>query len=123
MTKKSTCSVATFLFLIFISIHTQAQTKREIVGNLFLNQTGRPFPRDLSRLTFFLHMPFRSYDGTGNNISNPQTLEWGAADIALFRELPPQDGPTDPKNAMAGSTRPGARQISNLLCDEPVTHF
>ena len=24
---------------------------------------------------------------------------------------------------MAGSTRPSARQISNLLCDEPVTHF
>jgi peroxidase len=123
MTKKSTCGIAFFLFLIFISIHTRAQTKREIVGNLLLNQPGREFPRDLSRLTFFLHQPFRSYDGTGNNITNRQTLEWGAADIALYRELPAQYGTADPNNAMAGSTRPGARQISNLLCDEPVTHF
>ena len=123
MTKKFTRIIATVLFLTFISLYSRAQTKREIAGKLFINQPRQTLPRDINQLAFFLHKPFRSYDGTGNNISNRQAFDWGAADIPLFRELPAQYGSTDPNNAMAGSTRPSARQISNLLCDEPVTHF
>jgi hypothetical protein len=122
MTRKSTLGI-TLLILTLMSMRSQAQTKREITGNLFLNQPRQTRPRDLNQLAFFLHRPFRSYDGTGNNISSRQAFDWGAADIPLFRELPAQYGSTDPNNAMAGSTRPGARRISNLLCDEPVTHF
>src|SRR5258705_7556708 len=123
MTKKCTLSIATFIFLTFISLHTLAQTRRESAGKLFINQPRQTMPRDLNQLAFFLHKAFRSYDGTGNNISNRQAFDWGAADIALYCELPAQYGSTDPNNAMAGSARPSARQISNLLCDEPVTHF
>ena len=122
MTRKSTLCIS-ILILALLSVSSQAQTKREIAGKLFLNQPRQTNPRDLNQLAFFLHRPFRTYDGTGNNISSRQTFDWGAADIALFRELPAQYGSTDPNNAMAGSTRPSAREISNLLCDEPVTHF
>ncbi|MGH2647662.1 MAG: peroxidase family protein, partial [Ginsengibacter sp.] len=37
-------------------------------------------------------------------------------------DMPAEYASTDPKNAMV-TTRPSARQISNLLSDEPVTHF
>ena len=122
MTRKYTLCISILILALF-SANLQAQTKREITGKLFLNQPRQTNPRDLNQLAFFLHRPFRTYDGTGNNISNRQAFDWGAADIALFRELPAQYGSTDPNNAMAGSTRPSAREISNLLCDEPVTHF
>lgn len=65
---------------------------------------------------------FRSYDGTNNNISRTKA-EWGATNIALAREIPAEYGATDTKNAMGGTSRPSARQISNAICDEPVTTF
>jgi len=122
MILKFTHCLTVLAFITFISYHTQAQTKKEIAGKLFLSQSARTFPRNINAL-FLLHQPFRSYDGTANNISSRQSLEWGASDIALFREIPAQYGASDPNNAMAGSTRPTPRLISNLLCDEPVTHF
>jgi hypothetical protein len=68
------------------------------------------------------HDTYRSYDGTNNNI-DPQKTEWGASDICLFREMPAEFGPLDPKNAMGGVKRPSPRQISNAVVDEPVTTF
>lgn len=65
---------------------------------------------------------YRSYDGTNNNVAL-QREEWGAADIALLREMPTEYGNSDPKNAVGGVTRPSPRKISNVLCDEPVTQF
>lgn len=68
------------------------------------------------------HALNRSYDGTNNNTVSGKG-EWGAADIALYREIAPAYGAADTKNAMNGETRPSARQISNVLCDEPITQF
>ncbi|MFN8353816.1 MAG: peroxidase family protein [Spirosomataceae bacterium] len=68
------------------------------------------------------HATYRTIDGTNNNIA-PQRGDWGAADVALFRELPAEYGPSDPKNALGGVNRPSARKISNVLCDEPTTIF
>lgn len=68
------------------------------------------------------HAAFRTYDGTFNNTNNGRT-EYGAADIALYRELPAEYSISDPNNAMNGMGRPSPREISNVLCDEPVTQF
>lgn len=123
MLKKTFFSISVLFVLIGISISGFSQTKRDIAGKLFVNQPRQTPFRDRNRLPVFLHQFFRTYDGTGNNISSRQAFEYGATDIALFREIPAQYGPTDPNNAMAGSQRPSPREISNVLCDEPVTHF
>jgi peroxidase len=123
MPKKYKICCFAFAALIFYAVQLSAQTKREAAGKLFLNQKEQTPKRDRSHLPFFIRLPFRSYDGTGNNISSRQNLEWGASDIELFRELPAQYAASDPNNAMAGTSRPSPRAISNLLCDEPVTHF
>jgi hypothetical protein len=70
-----------------------------------------------------VHLPYRSYDGTNNNTSSLSRTEWGATDVPLLRELPAQYGSADPYNAMGGEDRPSPREISNALCDEPVTIF
>ncbi len=69
-----------------------------------------------------IHNTYRSLDGTNNNIA-PQRGEWGATEIALFRELPAEYGSIDTKNAIGGANRPSPRKISNALSDEPVTQF
>lgn len=59
-------------------------------------------------------MVYRSFDGTGNNISNPT---WGAAGTDLLRLVPAAyaDGISSP----AGANRPSSRVISNTLSDHP----
>lgn len=52
----------------------------------------------------------RSYDGTGNNLANPQ---WGSTDEQLLRVAP--NDYADGISAPAGNDRPGARVISNAL--------
>ncbi len=53
---------------------------------------------------------FRSIDGHGNNLVH---VEWGAAEVTLLRTMPAAyaDGIGSP----AGSHRPSARQISNIV--------
>ncbi len=123
MLNKTILRICALLIFIFSGYYGNAQVQRDFAGKLFVNQPRETPLRDKNRIPVFLHQPFRSYDGTGNNISSRQAFEYGATDIALFREIPAQYGPSDPNNAMAGSTRPSAREISNVLCDEPVTHF
>src|SRR5664279_4147140 len=123
MLKKTNLRIFVLLILLFTGYYGTAQINRDFAGKLFVNQPRQTPLRDKNRLPVFLHSFFRAYDGTGNNISSRQAFDYGAADIALFREIPPQYGPTDPNNAMAGSNRPSPREISNVLCDEPVTHF
>ena len=65
---------------------------------------------------------YRTYDGTNNNITDDAKALWGSVNIPLFRDMPAEYAPSDPKNAMV-TTRPSARLISNVLVDEPVTHF
>lgn len=59
----------------------------------------------------------RSYDGTGNNLANP---EWGSTNEVLLRvaEADYADGVSAP----AGADRPSARKISNaLVAQDPAT--
>ena len=56
---------------------------------------------------------FRTINGEGNNIANP---EWGKADTELVRCVPSQY--SDGFNSLAGSTRPNARWISNYLSSQ-----
>ena len=71
---------------------------------------------------FRVHSPYRSYNGSNNNILNQRT-SFGSADIILWREIAAAYGSADPKNAMGGAKRPSARKISNVVIDEPVTQF
>jgi len=63
---------------------------------------------------------FRSVDGVCNNRRHE---EWGASDIALYREMESNYGPSDYYNAMAGDSRPSPRAISNALCTETETVY
>lgn len=55
---------------------------------------------------------YRSIDGTGNNIANP---DWGSTDFPLLRLAPPayEDGISIPRGGDNPSTLPSARSISN----------
>jgi len=53
---------------------------------------------------------YRSIDGTGNNLANP---EWGSAGQQLLRVAPAEYG--DGVSTPAGADRPSAREISNLV--------
>ncbi len=54
---------------------------------------------------------FRTIDGAGNNVANP---DWGSADIQLRRQAP--EGYGDGIETLAGALRPGPREISNAVC-------
>ena len=58
---------------------------------------------------------FRSIDGTCNNISRTERMEWGATDTKLYRTMLPEYGNDDPFNAMADDNRPSPRAISNAI--------
>lgn len=57
--------------------------------------------------------PFRTLDGTCNNQTSPDRIQWGATDIPLRREIAPDYGSPDHQNDMAGQDRPSPRAISN----------
>jgi hypothetical protein len=56
---------------------------------------------------------FRSIDGTGNNLANP---DWGSAGTDLLRVAPASYG--DGISTPAGADRPSARLISNVMADQ-----
>jgi len=115
--------------IIFILLLSAAQPaiygqRNSYKGRLFL-QESRPRSDENSWYNNQggRHNKYRSYNGKYNNVSTFQTSNWGAADIILFREMPAAYGFSDPMNAMNGVNRPSAREISNVLIDEPVTVF
>lgn len=57
-----------------------------------------------------LSAEFRTIDGTGNNLANPA---WGSAGSDLLRTAPAAYG--DGISTPAGSNRPSAREISNVI--------
>ena len=59
--------------------------------------------------------PYRTIDGSGNNRDNP---DWGAADIQLLRLVPSDYA--DGISTLAGPNRPGPRDISNAVVDQPL---
>ena len=123
MPEKTITRMLACILLTLTNTCLVAQVQRDVAGKLFITHPRtNPIP-DRFRFPTTFRLPFRTYDGSSNNISSRQGLEFGSADIALFREIPPQYGPSDPLNAMGGVNRPSARKISNVMCDEPVTHF
>lgn len=57
---------------------------------------------------------FRTLDGTGNNLANP---DWGSTGESFLRMAPAEY--SDGISAPAGSDRPSARAVSNLLAAHP----
>lgn len=58
---------------------------------------------------------YRTIDGTCNNLTNAAREEWGASDIALYREMPTRYGQSDRRNAMNGQNRANPRVVSNNI--------
>jgi peroxidase len=58
--------------------------------------------------------PFRTQDGSGNNVAHPQ---WGAAGGLLLQNVPMAYG--DSLSTMAGADRPSPRLISNIVVAQP----
>jgi len=56
---------------------------------------------------------FRTFNGQGNNQAHP---DWGSTGIQLRRAAPAAYA--DGVSAVGGATRPGARQISNVIADQ-----
>jgi hypothetical protein len=96
----------------------QTKIKRIVEGKAFQQVPRPPMPPN----TNCKQAPYRTLDGTCNNVG-PNKREWGATEIALFRDLPAEYGVTDRNNAIASDNRPSARAVSNTLSDEPVETF
>ena len=124
MTRKTTLHIAFFFILVPVSfIPSVAQQNKAFKGNLFI-QSKPPLIDPLASVrSLRIHAPYRSINGSNNNISSSSKTNWGAAGITLFREMPAQYGPSDPGGAMGGINRPSPRAISNAVIDEPVTQF
>lgn len=115
----SNCIIRNSFILLFLSIlissFAQSHSTDGMPGRFDANRRNAPRPVNNQPI-------YRTIDGTNNNIARTKA-EWGATNIALAREIPAEYGATDTKNAMGGTGRPSARQISNAICDEPVTTF
>jgi len=123
MSRKTILQTAIFFILVLVSvIQSSAQQSRAMKGNLLV-QTKRTSVDPLNVLPLRIHTPYRSINGTNNNVSSSSKTNWGAAGITLFREVPAQYGQSDPGGAMGGISRPSPRAISNAVVDEPVTQF
>ncbi len=61
---------------------------------------------------------YRTIDGTCNNLTNAEREEWGASDIALYREMPTRYGQPDRRNAMNGQNRANPRVVSNNIVSQ-----
>jgi len=108
--------------VLLCSLHIQAQSVKFNEGfdvkQILYTPQGKTKP-----ITNGKHPVNRTIDGTNNNLTAQGGTQWGSTDIILYRELPAAYGSSDQNNAMNGSTRPSARKISNVLCDEPKTNF
>ena len=67
-----------------------------------------------SMLKALVDTEFRSTDGSGNNVENP---DWGRADTPLVRLA--QAAYSDGLSSPAGADRPSARLVSNLVVAQP----
>ncbi len=60
-----------------------------------------------------LNAPVASFDGTGNNLTNP---DWGSIDEQLLRLVAPEYG--DGISSLAGADRASAREVSNAVSNQ-----
>ena len=106
------------LFAISITFALSGQTPRKVGTETITSFKHQPRNTSKHQQFTFNQERFRSFDGTNNNLQHPK---WGATDIILKRELPSAYGSSDPLNSLAGATRKSAREISNILCEQPAT--
>src|SRR6476469_6388811 len=95
----------TVIFFILVPvafIPSIAQQSRAVKGNLLVQVTSSSTDPLTNGLLLRVHAPYRSINGANNNISSSSKVNWGAAGITLFREMPAQYGPSDPSGAMGG---------------------
>src|SRR4030095_6554921 len=112
------------LSCLFVCEESLSQDRKSNTGKL-LNSIKRPrhWPIPLPPYPNRVHNPFRTYDGTNNNIMSGQSASYGSVGISLYREMSADYGKSDPNNAMGGENWPSPRRISNAVIDEPVTQF
>jgi len=91
-------SLFAVLAALFVPVAAQAAPK----------PAPKPAPRPLPQ-----SMPSYAYDGSSNNLANSL---WGSAGINLLRVSPAAYA--DKLSSLAGSTRPSAREISNVLSSQ-----
>src|SRR5262245_32855987 len=123
MKKKSVLLIALCITMTMMSLLSATAQQTEFIEGFPLRSFIHSTRNSITPEAPGAHLPYRSYDGTNNNTSSLDREQWGASDIPLLRELPPAYGSSDPYNALGGENRPSAREISNVLCDEPVTQF
>ena len=64
MLNKTILRISAFLILMFTGFYGTAQINREFAGKIFVNPPHETPLRDQNRIPVFLHLPFRTYDGT-----------------------------------------------------------
>ena len=80
----------------------------------FPRSTSPLMPESLERRLLMAADAVRSYDGSGNNLQHP---DWGSAGATLVRMARAEYA--DGASAPAGSSRPSARAISNVIAAHP----
>lgn len=60
---------------------------------------------------------YRTYSGVNNNLGH---IEYGKAGNQFVRAVPSEYGSTDPFNSLAGQNRKSAREISNIVANQPI---
>ena len=112
--------LSTTAFCLFLLVVCWPETSFAQRGKKKLSTNGKNFthtprqPIEKSSTTCEQE-PFRTIDGTCNNTTNPERMEWGAADIALMRTVNIDYGQPDTRNDMAGQNRPSPRKVSNVV--------
>ena len=108
-------SIAFVFVLIFPNLlSAQKTTSQEVFttnGQTFIHNQRKSIKKSLTCLP----SEFRTIDGTCNNTSASERMEWGASDVILMREMSSNYGAADPFNAMSGEERVSPRAISNAL--------
>ncbi len=101
------------------------QTKKNVARSRPLGRAQKPGCNRTAPLTFealearqLFAVNFRSFDGTGNNLVQPQ---WGSTDEAYVRVSPVAYG--DKISTPGGADRPSARVISNAIGDQGSAEF
>ena len=89
-------------------------TRKVMVNGKIVRHIER-IPNEAESAQSCTRQEFRSIDGTCNNLSSPEANNWGAADVALFREMSSAYGAPDFINELGGNCRLSPRAISNLV--------
>ena len=106
------------VFLLPASLNAQTVKKKKLRVN---GRSIEHTPRDPNKAIGDCEdSPFRTYDGTCNNQTALNRIEWGATDIPLRRAMLPAYGNPDNFNDMAGQNRPSPRAISNACVAQPA---